>query len=274
MRIRLPRPAALALAALALGAPAAAEPAPPLPDTAAAVDDVHTDVELALTVGGRPVGTQTITIRYRPPRDPKGSETRIIEVYTELKGSLAGQELHYTARQTARAAGRTMSFTSAVDENGRLREVQGRRHADGSWTVVTNDGGNSTVTELRRSQADLCTMDLYDPELHKILVDAPQRFLLVADTGLVVSGTAESVGEVPATIGTEASTVERMGFDGTGLRLHFDWNLEGVPVAWEGQILGQRVTARAKTAPAARAWGTTTVSTRFDDGAQVRESEL
>jgi hypothetical protein len=272
MRRRLPLLFATLLAGIA---PAAlADDALPLPETATAERDASTEVELELTIGGRPVGKQTVTIRYRPPRDPKGEETRIIEVYTELRGSIAGKELFYTSRQTGRAAGRTMSFTSVVDENGARREVQGRRHKDGSWTLVTNAGGADEVQELRRSQANLCTMDLYDPKLHDILVDAPSRMLLVSETGVVVQGTTENIGEVAATIGQTESTVERMAFEGSGLKLQFDWNLEGVPVAWQGQILGQRVTARAKLAPAPRAWGRTSVSSRFDNGNAIRESDL
>lgn len=245
-----------------------------LPCTADVVQNPTSELTFDLTVAGRPVGTQTVVIRYRPSRVEGGEETRVIEIYTELRATVAGLDKYYTSRQTARAAGRTMSFTSVVDENGNLREVQGRRRKDGQWTLVVNDGVSNTVTELRRSAANLCTLDLYDPLLHKILVDAPDRAMLVADTGVVVNGVSEELGEIPAMIGETEMTVERIRFEGSGLEMTFDWNLEGVPVAWEGRLLGLRVVARVKKAPVSRAWGTTSVSSRFDDGQRIEESEL
>jgi hypothetical protein len=259
------------LSAPAAGAPPADDP-PIDESTAAAPDSAAVKVELELTIGGVAVGAQQITIRHQPPREGV-PEARIIESFTRIDGQIDGQRVSRACRQTARAVSRNLSFTSSCDEGGVRREVQGRRHGDGRWTVIITDAAGSRVVEHRRSAVDLSTLDLYDPVLRAMLGDAPDRRMLIAETGEVVAGARVDLGEVISAIGGAEISVQRMKFEGPGAELLMDWTLDGVPVAWESRLMGHKVVARARALPSTRSFGKVELQTRFDDGQTVRAGE-
>ena len=135
------------------------------------------EVRYTLYLEGKPAGTHTLKISHFAPRRANGEETRIIESYEDIRGPDVPEALWRRTRATARASGNTLSFT-AVTETGRpgsqkVTEVNGRRDFDGRWTLHITRGLASETVELRRSQADLCTLDLLDPVLHARLLDRP-----------------------------------------------------------------------------------------------------
>lgn len=273
--------AALAVCAalgLAAAPPVAAQPAPagpPLPDVSVPAAKVSSQrIEYDLRLGDKVVGKREVTVRHVPGPGVEAPETRILESWTEIQAEVAGKLIKVRQRATARASGSRLQFTAVNDENGRISEVQGRRLADGRWLLTIIDSSGSRSFEYRKSQVDLCTLDLLDPELHRRLIDRPTARLLLVETGDVIEGPAKDLGEATLKVGGVELPVNRSTFTPSEGRLTMDWNLEGLLVAYEIGFLGQRLSAQVRTPPAPRVWGEVAVPLRFGAGREVGEGEL
>lgn len=264
---------ALSLTTIGTVATLASSPQPAFADSVA-----DQQVGYTLYLQGKPAGTHSLKISHFAPRRANGEETRIIESYEDIRGPDVPEALWRRTRATARASGNTLSFT-AVTETGRpgsqkVTEVNGRRDFDGRWTLHITRGLASETVELRRSQADLCTLDLLDPVLRARLLDRPIARLLDVTTGTVVEGRTSDMGEATAEIGTTSLGVHRAGFETDGQTWTFDWNLEGVLVQSDTRLNGSSLTARADNVPGMRTWGAVETSTRFDNGVPIVQDEL
>lgn len=235
-------------------------------------------LKYTLTWKGRPAGTLALTIRHFAPRTEGGDETRIIESLHTIGGDGLAQAHWRRTRATARVSGSTISFT-AVTEVGLpgsqdVVEVNGRRHSDGRWSLSITRDGNTTQQELRRSQADLCTLDLYDPHLHVRISDRPVVRLLDVASGTIASGTTEDLGEVVIEVAGAEVPARRRSIQGDTLAVQGDWTLAGLPVRLQTTLAGGPLIAQVDALPKPRSWGEVDVSTRFDNGVKVDQDDL
>ena len=265
-------PGALVLGPASIGA---AEPAPALPDMTVPAAKVSSQrIVYDLRLGEKVVGKREVTVRHVPGPTRDAPETRILESWTDVQTEIAGRSVHVRQRATARANGTRLQFTAVNDENGRKTEVQGRRLSDGRWLITVIDSSGSRSFEYRKSQVDLCTLDLLDPELHRRLTDRPTARVLLVETGDVIEGPAKQLGEATVSVGGVELPVTRATFTPAEGRLTMDWNLEGLLVAYEIGFLGQRLQAKVKNPPAPRVWGEVAVPLRFGGGRDVGENAL
>ena len=259
-----------------LGQGAVAAPqAPAAPQAAVPAAKVATQsLAYTLRIGDKVVGKREVNVRHVPGPMVESEETRIIESWIEVEAEIAGQQVKVRQRATARASGGRLSFTSVNDENGRVSEVQGKRLGDGRWliNIVDRTGGRSF--EYRKSQVDLCTLDLLDPELHRRLTDKSTARVLLVETGDVLEGPAKDLGEATLKVGEVELPVTRATFTPPQGRLTMLWNLEGLLVSYEIGFMGQRMTATVNEPPDARVWGEVSVPLRFGAGVDVGEGEL
>jgi len=265
---------------LALGTPLTACTLGPLlcSSTAHAEQRASQDVVFSLQWRGRPAGTHTTTVRHYAPRTPGGEETRIIESYEDIRGADIPESLWRRTRATARAKGETLSFTAVTEAgpegSGRVTEVNGRRGSDGAWTVHITRGLATETLELRRSQADLCTLDLIDPLLHTRMVGRGVVRLLDVTTGTVIDGTAQEMGELSVDIQGVPAAVNRYAMEANDQVWQWDWNLEGLLVHYDGRLGDGPLTAQPKTLPPMRSWGQVETPTRFDNGVPIKQGDL
>lgn len=236
------------------------------------------EVSFDLTAGGIPAGQHTLGVRHVPARSADQYETRILESYEEIGGTGVPEVLHRRTRATARADGSTMSFTSITEAgppgSGRVTEVNARRMSDGSWFVNVTKGGETQSQQLRRSQADLCTLDLLDPKLHTRLHYRSHVRLLDHATGTVLEGEAEDLGEVTIQVGQATVPVRRSTLKVGAHTWQWDWNLEGLLVHYDVRVGEESLSARVPGQPPPRQWGVIDVSTRFDNGAAIQQDDL
>jgi len=236
------------------------------------------EVVFTLRWQGKPAGTHTTKVRHFEPRTEGADETRILESYEDIRGAGVPEELWRRTRATARAKGNTLSFTAVTETgpegSGRVTEVNGQRHSDGTWTVHITRGLATETLELRRSQADLCTLDLLDPKLHTRLTGRGMVRLLDVTTGTVVDGTAQDMGEMAVDIAGKEAAVRRAAMEAGGRSWQWDWNLEGLLVRYDGRLGDGPLNAQPETLPALRSWGAVDTSTRFDNGVPVMQDEL
>lgn len=263
----------LATVGLGLSTGAAVTPAPATAEQRAAQE-----VVFSLRWQGKPAGTHTTTVRHYAPKTAGGDETRIIESYEDIRGADVPEALWRRTRATARAKGTTLSFTAVTETgpegSGRVTEVNGRRGADGAWTVHITRGPATETLELRRSQADLCTLDLLDPLLHTRMVDRGVVRLLDVTTGTVLDGTAQDMGELSVEIQGQPAAARRYALEASGQTWQWDWNLEGLLIRYDTRLGDGPLTAQPESMPALRSWGSVDTPTRFDNGVPVMQDEL
>ena len=266
------------LAGICAGAPVGASLLAAWPASARAAAPAEQELTFQLLWQGRPAGTHTTTVRHYAPKTPGGEETRIIESFEDIQSPDLPEASWRRTRSTARAKGTTLSFTSVTElgpsGSGRVTEVNGRRGSDGAWTLHITRGQATETLNLRRSQADLCTLDLLDPILHERMVGRGVVRLLDVTTGEVLDGTARDEGELAVEIAGQSAAVRRYSMEANGQLLQWDWNLEGILVHYDTRLDGGPLTAMPELLPALRSWGTIETSPRFDNGVPILQGEL
>ncbi len=205
-----------------------------------------------LSVGGRAVGSREVTINYL---DVDGAAVRVIESYTAFDVQVAGVPFSYVNRASVRVDARGAAFTSSVSENGELREVQARSRRDGSWTVTVLEDGTRAATRLSPGDVDLCSLELLDPIRHEELTARPRAELLAAETGTLLAGQVEDLGESSLDIGGSAVPVHRWAWTPPTGRVELAWSLDGLLVSYETAWMGKKLGARLRALPSPRSFG-------------------
>lgn len=205
-----------------------------------------------LRVGGTPVGKRELTVRYL---QTSSGEVRILESWTELSLNLGGTTHTFKNRATAKAGG-TPGFTSTIEEDGKLREVQGRLLPDRRWMVTVAEGGQVKTWYLRGSEVTLTSLDLLDPRRHLLLLDQGVASVLAAETGGVLSGAVADLGEGTLRVGGQEVSVHRAAWTPESGRMEFAWSEDGLLLSYQTTILGKAVTATVLEVPAPATFGT------------------
>ncbi|NOY26985.1 MAG: hypothetical protein GXP62_14035 [Oligoflexia bacterium] len=218
----------------------------------ASADDTQT-LLYDLNLDGQHVGTRQVTLTYQ--HDAAGREVRQIESFTELQATVLGQTYHFANRASARVGTVKTSFTSSVSENGQVREIQARQRNDGSWRVSVVEDGKLMQTDLPRGQADLCSLQLLDPIGHRELTTRTRASVLAAETGTIMSGLVEDLGEGTLSLGQDTVAVHRWSWTPKSGRVELAWSMDGLLVSTDSTLLGRPLRARLRAAPVARAYG-------------------
>jgi hypothetical protein len=208
----------------------------------------------ALTMDGKSVGTRDVTITTMAS-DANTAAPRVLSSYTTLSVSIAGVPWTFQQRASALVSNGRSSFTSSVNENGTLREVQSRQLNDGSWTVVVVEKGSTGSGNLRASEVDLTSMDLFDPEARTRLTGNSRVKLLASETGTVLEGPVEDLGESLVRIAGKDVSVHRYAWTSAAGRMEFSWSMDGLLVGYQTSVLGKKVEALLTQAPAGISYG-------------------
>lgn len=204
-----------------------------------------------LTMDGKAIGQRTLTLRYL-----QGStgEVRILETYTEVSATVAGKSWTMKNRATLKA-GASPGFTSNIEENGALREVQGRMLPDRRWSVIVTEKGKSQTWTLRASEVSMSSLDLFDPVRHSLLLSGGPVNMLVAETGGIEPGPVEDLGEGTLTIGGQEIVVQRAAWTPSTGRMELAWSTDGLLVSYQTQVAGRTLEARLVELPPPPSFG-------------------
>lgn len=223
-----------------------------------------------LRVGDRAVGTREVKLSWMAT---DSGEVRLIESYTELQVPLPTGEFSFVQRASARVSNRDASFTSTVSENGRLREVQARQRSSGAWKVTVIEDGELKQGTLEAGQVDLCSLELLDPVRHGELTGRARAEVLAAETGTLLAGAVQDLGEGTVTLGGQSVPVHRWSWTPTAGPVELAWSLDGVLVSYTSQWMGKELKAVLREPPPERSFGDIgSVPTVIDAG--VAEQEL
>jgi len=205
-----------------------------------------------LSLDGSRVGTRELTVRYLQTGN---GEIRILESYTDLHVNIAGTAHTFKSRSTAKAGG-TPSFSSSIEQDGHLAEIQGRQLSDRRWMVTIAEDGEVKTWYYRPSEVTLTSLDLLDPNRHRLLLDGPTAGVLAAETGTVVSGAVKDLGEASLRVGDQEVSVQRAIWSPDSGAMQMSWSSDGLLLSYETSILGKRVTATVTELPAPASFGT------------------
>ncbi|MFT5680062.1 MAG: hypothetical protein ACI8RZ_000967 [Myxococcota bacterium] len=229
-------------------------------------------VAFDLLMNGEVVGSREVTLRYIPPEEGVSEhEVRVTQTWTQIDADIAGWTFTVRNRTTSHATNFRSSFTSSVSVNGDLSEIQGRTTDNGRWKVSEIRSGKHNTRELRPSEVDLSTMDLLDPIRSQAISDLTDIHLLSAETGDVIDGVLEDLGEDDLTIGGRTVAIHRWGVDTNEGRLELAWDAEGLLLESSMVIRGQVIETRLKALPPPREYGAFELSM---DTPSIEEEEL
>lgn len=206
-----------------------------------------------LQMDGQHIGTRHVTLRFLSAED--GGEVRVIESYTELEAPIAGGTYAFANRATARVEAASTGFTSSVSDDGKVSEVQARQRSDGTWKVTVIEGREVKQATLPRGQVDLSSLQLLDPVGHRELTARSRASVLAAETGTVLSGPVEDLGEASLSIGGDTISVHRWAWTPTAGRVELAWSMDGVLVSYDSAFMGKALQARLREVPPSRTFG-------------------
>lgn len=207
-----------------------------------------------LRLDGATVGTREVTIRYL--RTSAG-EVRIIESYTDLRASIAGVSYAVKNRASAKVGAGAPGFTSSVDENGKVREIQGRLLPDHRWQITIAETGKIETWYLRPSEMQLSSLDLLDAQRSRNLwgaVGSPVAMLLV-ESGAVLTGPVASLGERTLKVGGVDVATNRYAWTSEAGASELAWTSDGVLVQYTTRLLGVPVSATLRELPPPPSFG-------------------
>lgn len=205
-----------------------------------------------LRIDGRTVGSREVTVSF--VRQEDGREIRLVESFTSIETTVLGKPVRFVNRASGRS-GSGGGFTSSVDENGHIREVQALQRSDGSWRVTVIESGRVSQGTLTPGQVSLTSLGLLDPVGYRDLTGNSQVQMLAAETGTLLSGTVESLGEGTLQLGPTPVRVNRWAWTSEAGRVELAWTEEGVLASWQSTFMGRPVEGVLREAPAARSYG-------------------
>jgi hypothetical protein len=243
MSVRLLASAALAAllapaASAADGADAAVPPALP---------PQHITYDIALN--GAAVGTRELTIRYLPRED---GERRVLEAWSDV--TIAGQ--HLACRTTGQSSARGATFTSAVEQQGNVAQVQGIALPGGGWRVTEADATGVHETTLGHAQVRLTSLDLLDPGRNGVLAGGGDILMLLVETGDVFTGAVDAGQPGTTKVAGQKVAVTRYSVQGKDGLATFDIDADGILVKSELHMAVGIFTAVARAVPPPRSYGT------------------
>jgi len=201
-----------------------------------------TELSWDLTLNGKKVGERTLTVRTESLGDV---ELRTLQSQTRVDASILGMSLDYRQKLTANADIGPASFISVVDEDGAVREVQGRR-AHVGWMLTVTENGRSSTQDLPLTAVDLSSADLLDPDSRVPLSRFTEARILFAETGDVQPGTVEPLGPSEVVIDGQAVPVEGYTWRTSppaDARFSYTayYTAEGWLVRFESKVMGQEI---------------------------------
>ena len=235
--------------------------------------DAEQKLVFDLVVGGAVVGHRDVTIRYLQPSSATGKESRLITTWTELDARAGAWVVKLQNRSSGHITPIDSSFTSSLSINGKVSEVQGRTLEDGRWQMHGVFDRRLQKWEVRRTEVDLSSIDLLDPVRSKQVAGMSRLRVLSAESGQIMTGLLEDLGEDVLTVGGREVVVHRYAWTPPEGRFELAWSEDGLLLDWSVSAKGQTIDARIRELPPPRAYGSIEAST-MQDMPTIQEEEL
>ena len=206
-----------------------------LHSTVYAVEPIIQNLNYDLFVADQKIGTRSITTSYFIDEKNKQSQRRIIEVYTEISGSVFGKELNFKERSSIEYNGRNIKFVATQSLNQDPIEFQGRNKDDGSWMIFEISNGVSQQKTYTNQEFYFTTLSLYDNKRAQNMQELNSMGLYVMETGEIWQGAWKEKGN-------KKVKIQKQKFLGNVYEFSYqNTNIEGI---WSdnGELLQFKIT--------------------------------
>jgi len=225
-----------------------------------------------LVSNGAVIGRREVTVRYLPAVDAGSIPSRIIESWTELDAQENNWDLNLRHRSTAHVSHDNSSFTSSISIDGKVSEVQGQLLPDGRWQMYKNGPKGERRWDLRRTEVNLSSLDLFDPKRSALFTKERARVrMLSVETGEVLLGPIIDMGEEMIEVNNRQVQVHRYAWVPEGARFEMAWSEDGLLLDWSVERRGQRLDANIRELPTEQIYGQ--INT-IEEIPQIVEEEL
>ncbi len=195
----------------------------------------------SLSLGGQVVGERTAVFR------DVADGVRTAEVVTRVDTTGGPVGFRWESRLVGSAQNEPMGFHAEIRQDGRGREVSGRRVSDG-WLVATGPWRKAKEQLLALDAVHLSTVDLIDPGAERWLGAFSSVRVLSAETGDVFEGTVQRIGTRTLDVAGRAVAVEGYVWTSPEGRLEFWYDADGHLVLGSTMVFGFRIEARLTSA--------------------------
>jgi hypothetical protein len=181
-------------------------------------------------------------------------EVVTIQAWTDLGLSFGNVAYKYKQRLGGRFGG-NRSFTSSMNDNGTVREVQGQVDVAGNWDVTVVENGGAKHWILGPDAVDLTSAEFLDPDRAlKTLEQVGVLRVLATESGAIMSGPLESVGMKDIQIGRQKIQVHQYKWSPSEGTMILSYDANGMLIAYDTTVIGHAVSARLTNPPPARTY--------------------
>jgi hypothetical protein len=205
-----------------------------------------------LLADNRATGTREVKLNYLPG---ERGEVVTVEAWTDLAFGLGGSATYRFKQRLGGRFGGSRSFTSSVNDNGVVREVQGQVEPTGAWSVIIVEGGQARQWSHPADAIDLNSAELLDPERGLRTIEQVGTLrVLVAETGRILTGPLEPLGTKTVQVGSRSVQVRQFRWSPPEATMVLSYDVEGLLVSYETSVAGRPVAARLNALPAPRSY--------------------
>ena len=207
--------------------------------SASAATPVSHDLRWTLSVGDQVVGWRTANVKFIPKAD---GMMRMITGFTDIDGKVGPMGRRFRQNFTVTAGDSPANFKSAMEENGSPYEMQ--LVYNNTWQLTKVNTGSARTVSYPYGRVHLSTFDLLDPDSRAPLSkfdDGQTLNILFAETGDVLAGTLEQLGNSDLTIDKRTVPVMGYAWNGAQGRSEFFYSNDGYLVKYQMKVWGMRL---------------------------------
>ena len=192
-----------------------------------AAEPIVQNLNYNLLVADQKIGTRSVKTSYFIDDKNKQSSRRIIEVYTEMSGTVFGKELIFKERSSIEYDGRDIKFISTQSLNDDPIEFQGRNKRDGSWLIHEISNGVAQQKTYTGQDFYFTTLSMYDNKRSQQMQDLGNMGIYVVEKGEVWSGTWKEKGNKKVKIKKQKILGEKYEFASNDTKIEGIWSDNG-----------------------------------------------
>ncbi len=194
-----------------------------------------------LFVADQKIGSRQVKVSYFIDEKNKQSSRRIMEVYTEISGSVFGKELIFKERSSIEYDGRDIKFVSTQSLNEDPIEFQARNKRDGSWMIFEMTDGKSEQKTYTGQDFYFTSLSLHDNKRAQQMQENGYMGMYMVEKGEVWQGVWQESGNKKVRIKKKKilGEVYEFSYEETNIRgiwsdngdlLQFSITYKGIPL--------------------------------------------
>jgi hypothetical protein len=202
-----------------------------------------------ITFHGNPVGTRVVTINYLPATDISPYGSRLLDITTDLQLQVVGKDITYHQHATANFSEYRNRFTSQVNVNGDIFELQGKQQNNLDWVVFETAKGAKPQRHIYPAyKMDVVSLSMFDPGQVQKWMSGPMS-IYHAEMGDIWDGVWKDGNNTTITSSEQILEGRLLTFSAPDGKFIGSWSDGGLLLNWSVVILGQELEATLRNIP-------------------------